>query len=130
MSNDSKNQLKGSKIDEILNGTAMSEKIDAKVDNDTSLGGAGNDWVKGGPGDDLLDGGAGNDRLQYVVSDNTGAEDVYDGGSGTNTLILNMTRAEWMRDDIQADLAAFLQFLASEAPNANGQMSSKGFTFA
>lgn len=139
MSNDSKNQLKGSKIDEILNGTAMSEKIDAKVGNDTSLGGAGNDWVKGGPGDDLLDGGvgndtvdggAGNDRLQYVVSDNTGAEDVYDGGSGTNTLILNMTRAEWMRDDIQADLAAFLQFLASEAPNANGQMSSKGFTFA
>lgn len=98
-----------------------------------------NDWVKGGPGDDFLDGGAGNDkvdggagndRLLYVVGDNAGATDSYDGGSGDNTLILSMTRAEWMRDDIQADLAAFLQFLTSEAPNANGQMSSKGFTFA
>jgi hypothetical protein len=39
MSNDSKNQIKGSVADETLSGTATAEKIDAKVGNDTAQGG-------------------------------------------------------------------------------------------
>lgn len=138
VSNNSKTIVNGSNSDESLTGGATAEQVDAKVGTDTATGGAGDDWVKGGEGNDSVDGGAGsdrvdgnagNDKLIYKVGENAGAKDVYDGGSGTNTLVLEMTRDEWMRDDIQADIAALLRFLASTAPNANGANSSSGFKF-
>ncbi|MGV3593532.1 MAG: Ig-like domain-containing protein, partial [Gammaproteobacteria bacterium] len=143
MANDKKekspSQVNGTNAPETVTGTSASDKVDAKPGNDSAIGGAGNDWVKGGQGDDALDGGAGsdrvdgnsgNDRLIYTVGENTGASDSYDGGSGTNTLVLHMTRAEWLRDGMQADLAALLAFLGSAAPNAHGANSSAGFTFS
>ncbi len=130
------NQVNGSNQSETLTGTASSEKLDAKPGADTALGGSGNDRVKGGSGDDTLDGGvgndtveggSGNDRLVYRAAQNVGATDVYDGGAHTDTLELQFTRAEWMRDDVQADIAAYLVFLnGSLAP---GQSEGQTFTF-
>lgn len=142
MSNNAKTQqpiqIKGSNDSDQIAASAAAEQIDAKVAADIVHGGAGDDWLKGGPGHDALDGGAGKDRvdggagddwLYYSVGENAGSSDDYDGGSGSNTLVLRMSRAEWMRDDIQADVADFLRFLDSEARNANGLMNSKGYLF-
>lgn len=129
-------KVNGTNASNITTGTATADKVDAKAGNDTGLGGAGNDWVKGGAGDDnvdggagsdRVDGGAGNDRLIYKLAENTGATDTYDGGSGTNRLVLQMTRAEWMMDSVQADVAAFLTYLATASTGTN---SSKGFKFS
>ncbi|MGB4246949.1 MAG: Ig-like domain-containing protein, partial [Pseudohongiellaceae bacterium] len=143
MSNNNKGKaldnVSGSNDEDLVTGTGSAEKVDAKAAADVAAGGAGDDWVKGGSGDDSIDGsagsdqvdgGSGNDRLLYTVGENTGETDSYDGGSGANTLVLTMTKAEWMRDDVQADIAAYLLFLASTAPSANGQNSSAGFLFS
>jgi len=130
------NQVNGSNKDEQVTGTAASEKVDAKAGNDVAQGGAGNDRVKGGSGADVIDGGAGsdtveggsgNDRLVYRLAENAGATDVYDGGAHTDTLELRLTRAEWMRDDVQTDIAAYLVFLSGSL--APGQSEGQGFTF-
>lgn len=113
--------INGSNQDDVLSGTLAAEKVDAKAGDDIVSGSGGSDWVKGGSGDD---------RLIYVVGLNTLSTDDYDGGSGTNILQLQMTRAEWMRDDIQADIAGYLAFLASPAPNAKGKNSSSGYEFS
>ena len=113
-------KLHGSNTDDLLVGTSADETVDGKAGDDTVSGGGGNDWVKGGSGDD---------RLVYTVGLNDDATDLYDGGSGINILELRMTRDEWMRDDIQADVAGYLAFLASTAPNAKGKNSSSGYEF-
>jgi hypothetical protein len=89
--------------------------------NDTVDGGSGADRIKGGRGHDTLDGGAGNDRVYggsgddrgiYSVSENSGSRDYYNGGRGTDTLVLQMTTAEYESEAVQADLLAFEEFLA------------------
>ncbi|HET7670795.1 MAG TPA: Ig-like domain-containing protein, partial [Burkholderiales bacterium] len=60
---------------------------------------------------DRVRAGSGNDVLVYNVSENAGASDAYDGGSGSDTLRLEFTRAEWERADVQADVARFIRFL-------------------
>ncbi|MGB4247054.1 MAG: cadherin-like domain-containing protein [Pseudohongiellaceae bacterium] len=112
--------VNGSNQDEVVSGTSEGEKVDAKAGEDAVSGAGGSDWVKGGSGDD---------RLVYSVGLNTGSIDYYDGGSGTNILALHMTREEWMRDDIQADIAGYLAFLASTDPNAKGTNNSAGYVF-
>lgn len=114
------NKTNGSNSNDVLSGDSVNEKVDAKAGDDTVTGGGGSDWVKGG---------SGNDRLVYIVGLNTGTTDLYDGGSGSNVLVLQMTRDEWMRDDIQADIAGYLAFLASTAPNAKGVNTSVGYEF-
>ncbi len=63
------------------------------------------------------------------MTENANASDAYDGGSGSNVLVLHMTRADWMRDAMQADIAKLLSLLTSTASNANGLINSSGFTF-
>ncbi|MCT7961168.1 Ig-like domain-containing protein [Laspinema sp. D1] len=52
--------------------------------NDTLYGGDGNDYLDGNQGNNLLNGGAGNDVLKSAFN----CKDTIDGGSGTDTLIL------------------------------------------
>ncbi|MEX2334028.1 MAG: hypothetical protein WD600_07205, partial [Pseudohongiella sp.] len=113
-------KLFGRNGNDLLVGTSADETVDGKSGDDTVSGGGGNDWVKGGSGDD---------RLVYTVGLNEGVTDDYDGGSGTNILELRMTRDEWMRDDIQADVAGYLAFISSTAPNAKGKNNSSGYEF-
>lgn len=84
-------------------------------------GGAGNDRIDGGNEDDRLDGGAGSDEVfgrngsdafVYVAADNVGASDHYDGGQRSDSLRLELTRSEWLRPEVQADVANLLTWLA------------------
>ena len=134
----SNDKINGTSGSELVTGTATAEKVDAKAGADTGVGGAGNDWVKGGSGNDSLDGGAGSDRVDggsgddrmtYKVSENIGTTDGYDGGSGSDTLVLELTRAEWMRDDIQADVAAFLVHLSKYTTPGVGKQEGDSFKF-
>ena len=43
------------------------------------------------------------------MSENVHSVDLYDGGSGTDTLRLELTGAEWANDAAKAEVAAFLQ---------------------
>ena len=54
--------------------------------NDTLAGGAGNDTLIGGRGADNLNGGAGNDTLNSIFDQDDGAADVLAGGAGNDTI--------------------------------------------
>lgn len=147
---------KGTSGDDLLIGTAGNDKLNGGAGNDQLLGGAGNDKLKGGSGNDLLLGGSGNDNLKggsgneildggagsdkldagsgndlaiYRVSENVGARDDYQAGSGIDTLRLVFTRDEWMRADVQADVARYQTFLAANT-NPNGEANGHEFEFA
>ena len=92
---------------------------------------AGDDVINAGGGTDIVTAGAGNDVLIYVAAENRTVitNDLYDGGSGFDTLQLVLTRAEWMRADIQADVANYLAFVAANT-GGNGADSSASFTFS
>jgi len=132
-------RLHGNTGDDTLSGGAGNDRLHGGPGDDTLSGGAGNDRLDGNPGDDLLDGGAGNDRVDgksgndaatYVMGENAGATDSYDGGSGIDTLRLEFTRDEWMQDDVQADIAAYLQFLAQHIDPESGQADGERFHFS
>lgn len=148
-------KIRGGRGNDVLTGTAGSDEIDGGGGNDTIYGLAGNDELNGNAGDDTIYGGAGRDEIKgdtgndtvdggsgsdevdagsgndvaiYVMSENTGAKDEYDGGSGSDTLRLVFTRDEWMRADVQADVARYLAFLAANT-NPSGQANGHEFEF-
>lgn len=82
-------------------------------DDDFLDGGAGSDKVFGGRGDDvLLYSMAGNLGAGFV---DAGAHDLYDGGSGIDTLRLELTYGEFLLDSVRQDIAAFEAFLDARA---------------
>jgi VCBS repeat-containing protein len=122
-----------------INGTAGNEHLNGGSGADIINGMGGDDRINGGSGNDVLDGGAGNDRVHgdagddlasYVLGENVGSADVYDGGSGIDTLQLVMTRAEWQSPAVQADIARYLAFLADVIHPVNGQANNRNFTFS
>ena len=135
--NNGNGKTNGDNGDNPIEGAESGGKVDGKAGNDTAAGGSGDDWVKGGSGNDVLDGGAGNDRVDggsgddrliYRLADNAATSDAYDGGAHEDVLVLVLTRDEWMRDDVQADIAAYLQFLA--AGPGKGAGTGQRFFFA
>lgn len=100
--------------------------VDAAGGNDTIFGGRGNDTLNGGAGADLVFGGRGQDLGVFVMSenrDNGRKYDFYDGGRGQDSLRLELTAGDWMRDDVRQDILAYLAHL--EADN-----SARKFYFA
>lgn len=55
--------------------------------------------------------------------------DVYDGGSGIDTLRLVLTRDEWMSATFQADVARMLVFIAAGTNPNNDKASIREFAF-
>src|SRR5687768_1845583 len=104
--------------------------------NDVMNGTAGDDILDGGAGSDRVNGGAGNDLLSYTLADNVKARDEYIGGTGIDTLRINLTRAEFLRTDVQADLGRYVSFLPAqigatgEAGNATFRFNVSGLTAA
>jgi len=107
--------------DDLIDAGAGNDLIDAGKGDDTVDGGSGNDFILAGSGNDTVTGGAGNDYVNtgagddvaiYLVADNEGSHDVYDGSSGSDTLRLVFTSEEWLREDVQADIANFLDSLS------------------
>ncbi|MFN3076330.1 MAG: beta strand repeat-containing protein [Alphaproteobacteria bacterium] len=102
-------------VSHVTGGATLSEALTGGGSNDTITGGSGNDALSGGAGNDVLKGGAGDDTLYYSadgtwgsgwVAYNAGSpgwagsgqtqsiyglnqsRDLFDGGSGYNTLIM------------------------------------------
>ena len=131
-------KVDGGPGDDVLDGGGGDDKVSGGPGSDGLQGGDGDDWVKGGPSDDVVDGGAGSDRVDggagndlaiYNMAENTGAADRYDGGSGIDTLLLEFTYDEWMRDDVQADVARFLTFLEEHTDPVTGEADGERFYF-
>jgi Ca2+-binding RTX toxin-like protein len=134
--------INGGSGDDILWGNAGNDTIQGVDGNDNLNGGPGNDIVNGGNGNDTVDGGSGNDTvtgdagddtLIYTAGENVGATDNYNGGTGTDTLILRLTPAEAAA--AAADIAAAQAFITANY-NTNSStgpsytFSSFGLTFS
>ncbi len=97
-------KINGNNSADYISGGAGDDRIHGNNGNDTLLGGAGSDDVKGGGGSDLL---------VYNYADGRTASDLYDGGDQQDSLRLEMTRADWLQSNVQADLAGLLSMFAT-----------------
>jgi Ca2+-binding RTX toxin-like protein len=80
----------GDATDETLNGDELRDIINAGGGNDTINGGTGQDWIYGEAGDDTI----------ILSKPQTAAGNVYDGGTGTDTLSLAGASFDYdFRDD-------------------------------
>ena len=113
--------IDGGKGKDIIYGGSGNDSIDGSEGNDWIAGQSGNDTITGGSGSDDVLAGSGDDIAIYVVGDNLGDQDYYDGSYGTDTLRLVLTQAEATDPGIQADIAAFQAFLLT---NSNPSTSS------
>ena len=86
------------------------------------------DYLDGGAGSDMVFGGWGADTATSNMEENFGAWDVYDGGGGADYLVLELTANEWADAGVQADLAAFADFLATSADGARRGGSTFSFS--
>ncbi|MDB5763414.1 MAG: Outer rane adhesin like protein, partial [Herminiimonas sp.] len=119
--------------DDNLNGGSGADTLNGGAGNDSLNGGSGSDTLDGGSGNDRLNGDSGNDTLIYRLSENTGATDLYTGGSGIDTIQLRLTGTEWLSGTVQHEIARYVQHLATVKTNANTGEVSNGsasdFTF-
>ncbi|KTD52369.1 Serralysin C precursor, partial [Legionella rubrilucens] len=122
----------GSKAVNVLNGGAGNDFLFCFFGTNTLNGGAGNDSLFGGSGKDTLRGGAGSDRVYagsgndtiiHDVAHDQGKYDIYDGGRGIDTLILEVSQSFLARADVQTALNA----LTSKALPAGTQFSFGGY---
>jgi len=129
--------INGGDGDDLVRGGHGSDTIDggdgddfvkAGKGEDAIEGNSGDDVIDGGHGDDVLDGGSGSDTLNgdkgddvltYTLGENIGATDYYDGGKGTDTLVIKVTAEEYaLYEDELNDLADWV------AENADAKHSS------
>lgn len=127
--------MDGGSGNDLLDGGTGNDEMDGGSGNDTIWGRAGNDEIDAGSGDDTADGNAGSDELDmgsgddlaiFNMTDNVGAHDEYDGGSGFDTLRLEFTRAQWLANAVQNDIRRFLDALNG----AGGYCGSDEFDFS
>lgn len=105
---DGNDSLFGEEGNDLLIGGDGDDNLQGGTGVDILLGGDGKDIADGGAGDDLVDLGSGNDTAYYNWSVNKGTAvlgDLYLGGSGTDTFIIEATQAE--APQIQAALVNF-----------------------
>jgi len=119
-----------------LNGGSGADIIDGGAGNDKISGGSGSDILDGGSGSDVVNGDSGNDTLIYNLSENlNGSKDIYTGGSGIDTVLLELTQAQWTDSAVRAQLQNYVQFLVTVKTNTQGEVSNGSasdfvFTFA
>tara|TARA_R110002124_G_scaffold167641_5_gene335053 strand:+ start:9249 stop:12626 length:3378 start_codon:yes stop_codon:yes gene_type:complete len=117
---DGNDHLHGGSGDDVVNGGDGRDFVDGDRGDDIVSGGAGSDHVKGGKGDDTA---------VYVMGDNGGSRDTYEGGKGVDTLRLDLTQAEWLRADVQRDVRDYLEFI-DDHTGRRGETDGKWFTFS
>lgn len=118
------NTIYGRFGNDLINGHGGNDRLYGDWGNDTINGGDGRDTIYGGSGNDIVDGGAGSDTVDagsgddvaiFIAGENDGSYDSYDGGSGQDTLRLELTLAEWQSADMQSDIAGFLDALPQQS---------------
>jgi VCBS repeat-containing protein len=92
------------------------------------------DYLDGGAGSDKVYGGRGDDIAVYSMAGNLGAgfknigtKDDYDGGTGHDTLVLQLTHGEAALVSVKQDIAAFQKFLDSRASSRGDEFEFKSF---
>ena len=103
----------GSGNDLLLAGSG-DDRVAGGEGDDLVFGGSGNDVLSGGAGSDHIDAGSGDDVATFVIAENAGESDIYDGAEGFDTLKLVFTQDEWLRPEVQADIARFLGSLSGQ----------------
>lgn len=137
----------GSGVDFIMGGEG-DDQVDGGAGDDSADGGAGNDVLRGGPGadelagsegSDTLDGGDGADRVYAGIGDDVllydaaqplvgGARDLYDGGSGVDTLRLTLADSQLNDRLLQAEIDNLASFAGGhlDPASASGALYSLG----
>ena len=113
--------LVGTVNDDDINGLAGDDIINAGDGDDIIVGGNGDDTLNGGAGVDSLSGGAGNDTFIYNVSENIGNVDYFYAGTGTDTLKIYLTAAEY--SVYQTELDAYQTYLDTYADSNSDGLS-------
>ncbi|WP_028101381.1 VCBS domain-containing protein, partial [Pseudoduganella violaceinigra] len=127
--------ITGSNNNDVIVGTSGSDTINSGNGDDTVNGGAGSDSINGGAGNDILDGGSGSDQLNGGSGDDTliynvlenaaaGTKDVYTGGAGIDTVVLQLSSAQWLDKSVRAELQRYVELLATVKTNPQGEVSN------
>jgi Ca2+-binding RTX toxin-like protein len=93
--------------------------------NDILFGGFGADFIQGGAGSDMIFLQGGNDTASYVIDDNIGARDIYHGGFGFDTLVIDVSQAQLNSFGFTAD--DMKQYFANNNSAGVVDFSSLGF---
>ena len=112
---------------DVLSGDNGNDVVNGGAGNDNVSGGNGNDVLNGGSGSDLLFGNNGDDTAVYVAVDNLTAHDVYEGGNGTDTLVLKLTQTQL--NEMNAS-TVFADFRAAAGSSTAFDFSAYGFSFS
>ncbi|WP_068110500.1 family 16 glycosylhydrolase [Tropicimonas marinistellae] len=102
----------GGSGDEDIYGSGSADSINGQGGDDYIVSRGSSDVIDGGAGSDHLRAGAGNDILAYLIGDNGGEEDRYEGMAGFDTLKVYGTKAQLADADLQSDIAALETFMA------------------
>jgi len=97
-------------------GSRRSDTLVGTSKFDIIFGRGGDDTLQGGAGPDLVFGGRGNDRLVFDAALNNHPAwfpDYYQGGSGEDTIVLELTEAQWSDFEIRSEVIAFLEWIES-----------------
>ncbi|MEM9138776.1 MAG: hypothetical protein AAGB15_03010, partial [Pseudomonadota bacterium] len=116
----------GAKIDTAPSALQTPGRLDAVSPTDQAddlRAGAEKNLITDRGGADKIRAQGGDDTVVYVASDNEGVRDWYHGGTGQDTLRLELTGAEWSDPGVQADVQAFLAHLE----DGNGAFRFRAF---
>jgi Ca2+-binding RTX toxin-like protein len=123
--------IDGGAGNDILYGGDGDDVVNGGLNNDRMYGEAGADEMNGSDGNDFLDGGADSDRVIGGNGDDTlyfragQGFDTLEGGSGSDTLTLDLTTAD-LTSGVRADLAALSAWMAD--PTAPLTLPNLGIT--
>ena len=94
--------------------------------SDKLLGTFGNEVLDGAGGNDTLNGFGGDDTLIYNLTANAtrATKDMYIGGWGTDTLVLQFTQAQWLDPSTQTQLTAYRNQLKAMTNTRTGEVGN------
>ncbi|HEY0587657.1 MAG TPA: VCBS domain-containing protein [Pseudoduganella sp.] len=108
-----------------ITGSNGSDTLIGTIGSDIINSGNGDDIVNGSAGSDQVNGGAGSDTLIYTVSENLGGyKDVYTGGSGIDTVRLQLSFEQWNDPTVRWELERYVKFLSTVRMNTQGEVSN------
>ncbi|WP_367608463.1 beta strand repeat-containing protein [Legionella sp. W05-934-2] len=118
--------IDGGPGNDILLSGRGNDTIYGRAGNDILLSGRGNDLLSDGAGNDLVLAGSGNDTASYMVSDNIGNCDYFNGGSGTDTLYIDLTNATKFTGDISDYAQSIIDYFYAHYGNVNFSYLANG----
>ena len=106
--------------------SVQGETVPLPVDSDAS---GGNDTVDGGAGNDTVLADGGDDLGIFNVTENVTFSNTYDGGSGWDTLRIELTSADLDNAALMTDIENFIQFVQDNTDVNSVTGEGESFTF-